>query len=93
MTWSSSLIIRPVLPVISIVTSGAITLVTLSIALVPLSLAAFRSAVTPAMLVEAAVVSTLIVYGVDAAPLLFAPSVKVAVIEWVPDVRLRTTST
>ena len=72
---------RPVLPVMSIVITGVLTLVMSSVELVPPSLAAFRSTVTPAMLVVAAVVSTVIVYGVDATPRLSAPSVKVAVIE------------
>ena len=92
-TWISSLTDRPVLPVISIVITGAVTLVMLSVELGPLSLAAFRSTVTADMLVVAAVVSTVIEYAVSATLTLSAPSVKVAVIEWLPEARLRATST
>ena len=63
-TWISSLTDRPVLPVISIVITGVVTLVMLSVELVPLSLAAFRSTVTPAMLVVAAELSTVTVSAV-----------------------------
>ena len=67
---------RPVLPVMSIVITGAVTLVMLSAELMPLSLAAFKSTVTPAMLVVAAVLSTLTVSAVvlDAATALPARS-------------------